>query len=210
MSNFNIEMIVIDNAGFQFIDSCNENKLFMDSKIDMKFFNFDSDAEGADYDKALKKSRQEYNKEDKKICFKQVFTTDWIRRANEHLQARIDHKRIWFASRVQSDGEAFNKYSNVNVTLNNIGEPSLLDFIEAQDALVYQTKRQCALVEVTSTARGHQTFDLPLHLRKSSSANRARKDNYTTLMLANWGIKCYYDMMAAPAEEQETFVPRML
>jgi hypothetical protein len=29
-------------------------------------------------------------------------------------------------------------------------------------------------------------------------------------VLANWGIKCYYDMMAAPAEEQETFVPRML
>jgi len=210
MSNFNIEMIVIDNAGFQFIDSCNENKLFMDSKINMKFFDFDSDAEGVDYDKALKKSRREYNKENKKICFKQVFTTDFIRRANEHLQARIDHKRIWFASRVQSDGEAFNKYSNVNVTLKNVGEPSLLDFIEAQDALVYQTKRQCALVEVTSTARGHQTFDLPLHLRKSTSANRARKDNYTTLMLANWATKCYYDMMAAPAEEPETFTPRML
>ena len=210
MTHFNIEMICIDNAGFQFIDSCNENALFKSDKINLKFFEFDSDAEGADYDKGIRKSRREYNKQDGKVCFKQVFTTDFIRKSNEHLQARIDHKKIWFASRVQSNEAAFNVYSNSKVKLDHVNEPSLLDFIENQDALVYQTKKQCALVEVMSTARGSQTFDLPLHLRKSTSANRARKDNYTTLMLANWAIKCYYDMMATPAEEPQTFVPRML
>ena len=66
--------------------------------------------------------------------------------------------------------------------------------IEAQDDLVYQTKKQCALVEVKSTAKGTQSFDLPQHLRRSNSANRARKDNYTTLMLGNWAVKAYNDM----------------
>ena len=34
---------------------------------------------------------------------------------------------------------------------------------------------------MTTTSRGTQSFDLPSHLRKSTSVNRARKDNYTTL-----------------------------
>ena len=46
-------MICIDNAGYQFIDSCNENGLFKNDKIELKFFEFRSDLEGADYDKEL-------------------------------------------------------------------------------------------------------------------------------------------------------------
>ena len=66
---------------------------------------------------------------------------------------------------------------------------------------MYQTKKQCALIEV-STAKGTQTFDLPQHLR-STSANRARRDNYTTLMLANWAVKCYFEMQ----HNKEDFLP---
>ena len=84
---------------------------------------------------------------------------------------------------------------------------SKLDYLEAQDDLIYKTKKQCALVEVKTTAKGTQTFDLPQHLKRSTSANRARKDNYTTLMLSNWALKSYYEMMQAPKEENNTFVP---
>jgi hypothetical protein len=210
IKNFDLEMIVIDNAGYQFIDSCNENGLFKNAKIELKFFDFNSDAEGEDYDKMLVKSRRAYNKENGAICFKQVFTSDFIRRANEHLQANIDHKRIWFASKAVANEKAFNKYSSQRITLKHTGEKSLIELIEGQDALIYQTKKQCALVEVKTTARGTQTFDLPQHLKRSTSASRARKDNYTTLMLSNWGIKCYYDMMGMPKEDIGTFVPRML
>jgi len=89
---------------------------------------------------------------------------------------------------------------------NDIGE-----IIETQDDLIYQTKKQCALVEVKSTAKGTQSFDLPQHLRRSNSANRARKDNYTTLMLSNWAVKAYNDMRKIKVEEvNTTFVPRMI
>jgi len=127
------------------------------------------------------------------------------------LQAAIDHKKIWFASKTIANPEAFNKYSSQRVTLKHIPEPTVLEFIESQDALVYQTKRQCTLVEVKTTARGTQTFDLPQHLKRSTSASRARKDNYTTLMLANWASRCYFGMMAKPVEDNVgTFVPRMI
>ncbi len=211
VKNFNLEMIVIDNAGYQFIDSCNENGLFKNDKIELKFFDFRSDLDGADYDKELISARRMYNKENGTICFKQVFASEWLRKANEHLQAAIDHKKIWFASKTVAHPEAFNKYSSQRVTIKNIPEPTILEFIESQDAMVYQTKKQCTLVEVKTTARGTQTFDLPQHLKRSTSANRARKDNYTTLMLSNWGTKCYFDMMAKPIEDNTgTFVPRMI
>jgi hypothetical protein len=209
VTSFNLVMIVIDNAGYQFIDSCNESELFEKIK-DIRFIDFESDKEGLDYDAQVRQARRKYNLEDKKICFKQNFSTNFIRKANEQLQADIDHKRIWFASRATANGSVFDSMSRERVSVKMTGHDSLLDLIEFQDSWVYETKKQCALVEVKSTAKGTQTFDLPLHLKRSSSANRARKDNYTTLMLANWGLKSYNDIMKHKEEDMATFIPRLI
>ena len=211
LTNFNIEMICIDNAGFQFIDSCNESELFINSKMNLSFFDFDSNKEGPSYEKETRKVRREYNKESGKIVFKQIFGSDWLRKANEHLQACIDHKKIWFSSKTVANPSEFNKQSAYSVPIKYTGAENILDLIETQDDLIYQTKKQCALVEVKSTARGTQTFDLPQHLKRSTSANRARKDNYTTLMLANWSLKCYYDIMKVKKDDfGVTFNPIMI
>ena len=206
--SFNLEMIIIDNAGYQFLDSCNENSSFV--KKQMKFFDFDSDKEGVDQEKMLRKARRLYNKQDGVKCFKQMFTTNFIRNANEYLQACIDHKKLWFASRLSPAPDAFNRATNQNLKLKFKNGESILDLIENQDNLIYQVKKQCTLIEVRSTAKGVQTFDLPQHLKRDTTQNRARRDNYTTLMLGNWAVKCYYDMMAKPKEETATFMPKML
>ena len=159
----------------------------------------------------LRKARRQYNKESGKKCIKQVFTSNWIRKANEHLKTCIDYKRIWFASRITANSQAFDKAINTHVDTNLLNAPTLLELTEMQDDLIYQTKKQCALVEVKTTARGTQTFDLPLHLKKSTSATRARKDNYTTLMLGAWATKVYFDIMSDKGQtEGETFTPIML
>jgi len=205
---FDFEMICIDNAGFQFIDSCNESGLFIK---DLHFFEFNSDAEGVNYEKEIRRARKEYNKQDGKICFKQVFTSNWLRKANEYLQASIDHKRLWFASKATASTEAFNKMTNQKIDFKYKMGETILDLVEEQDNLVYQTKKQCALIEVKSTAKGTQTFDLPQHLKRNTSASRARRDNYTTLMIGNWALKCYHDMMSAEEESpDETFTPMMI
>jgi hypothetical protein len=208
VKNFNLEMVIIDNAGYQFIDSANASKLFKEAGMKIEFFDFDSNKEDKDYSKELIKAKRLYNRTSRNICFKQVFTSDFIRRANEHLQACIDHKKIWFASSTAASASSFNDYASAKVNLAHVNEPSILDFIEVQDALIHQTKKQCALVEVKSTAKGTQTFDLPQHLKRSTSSQRARKDNYTTLMLANWGIKCYYDILRVQKGNfDDTFTP---
>jgi len=207
-TNFDLEMVIIDNAGYQFIDSANASKLFKEAGIKIEFFDFDSNKEDKDYSKELIRAKRLYNKTSRNICFKQVFTSDFIRRGNEDLQARIDHKKIWFASATAANASSFNEYVTAKVNTNHIGEPTILDFIEVQDALIHQTKKQCALVEVKSTAKGTQTFDLPQHLKRSSSPQRARKDNYTTLMLANWASRCYYDILRVQKGNfDDTFTP---
>ena len=211
LTNFNIEIICIDNAGFGFIDSCNESELFSSANLNLSFFDFDTNKEGINYTKELRSARRNYNKESGKIVFKQIFGSEWLRKANEHLQASIDHKKIWFASRTTANAAEFNRQTSIKVPINYTDAENMLDLIEIQDDLIYQTKKQCAMVEVKSTIRGTQSFDLPQHLKRSTSATRARKDNYTTLMLANWTLKCYYEMMEIDKDAaNDTFNPIMI
>jgi hypothetical protein len=211
VTHFNIILLIIDNAGYQFIDSANEAELFRDSKINLKFFDFNSDKKGNDYQKVLLNAKRQYNKKEGAICFKQLFSTTFLREANEYLQASIDHKRIWFGSRSAACGSFFDKVSSQAVPLKLMPYENKGDLIEFQDDMIYQTKKQCALVEVKTTAKGVQTFDLPQHLKRSTSSNRARKDNYTTLMLGNWAVKCYNDIKNTKQEQiNHTFTPRML
>jgi hypothetical protein len=177
----------------------------------LKVIDFDSNKEGVDYLKEVRDLKSTYNKEGRRIVFNQVFSSDWIRKANELLQANIDYKKVWFASRTTANGSEFDKQSMSKVNLDYACEENLGEFIETQDNLVYQVKKQCALVEVKTTSRGTQTFDLPQHLKRNTSAGRARKDNYTGLLLANWGVKCYFDMMNYKLDDAAaTFTPRMV
>jgi hypothetical protein len=207
---FDFDLICIDNAGFQFIDSCNETKWFQNDRINLKFIDFNSDKEGLGYETEIKELKKQYNKSEGKIVFKQNFSSAFIRKANEHLQAAIDHKKIWFASKTTANSGEFERTVDKKIKTTFTGHETVLDLIEHQDNLIFQTKRQCALIEVKSTAKGTQTFDLPQHLKRSTSATRARKDNYTTLMLANWAMKCYFDMQKAEEPQYFTFTPRMV
>ena len=217
MTHFNIVFIILDNAGADtFLSACNNSELFKKSKIDIKILDINTELEGQEYEAMIRQAKNQYNLEDKRIAFNQVFTANFVRKANEYLQACIDYKRVWFASRTASDEGAFNDAVNLNIPIELMKSEdkkdwTILDFIENQDDFIYQTKRQCVLVEHSSTARGTQSFDLPQHLKRSSSANKARKDNYSAFMLANWALKCYYDIMQTQTIQQPpTFSPIMV
>ena len=209
LQNFNIVFATIDNAGSQFIDSANESKYFQSTPI--SFFDFNSEKDGLEYQAQLRKAKTELNQTSGRIFYKQIFTSTFLRKANEYLQSCIDHRRVWFASRTTANEGAFTKATSARFDLQHTKHDSLLDLIEFQDSLVYSTKKQCALVEVKTTAMGHQSFDLPQHLKRSTSANKARKDNYTTLMLGVWAVRCYFDMMSSEdIKIPETFSPIMI
>ena len=83
-----------------------------------------------------------------------------------------------------------------------------MDFVENLKDNVEMIKTQCALIEVTTTPQGTQTFDLPANLKRQRGANKCRRDSYSAMVLGNWGLQIYRDMLSMPvASVQSTFAP---
>lgn len=131
-------------------------------------------------------------------------TSAWIRLANESLQSAFDHKRIFFAGAAMNDDYNNQRKSRVPIEQlkfirNDPNEKGgngarMIDFVEHQKDMMDLIKVQCALIQITTSVQGTQSFDLPPNLRKQSGADKARKDSYSALVLGNWMMNIYYDM----------------
>lgn len=211
LSSFNIVAILIDNAGYQFLDSANESELFTRDKINIKTIDVDISADGDALVEELKSAKKLYNKTIWRIAFRQVFSkNDFIRISNETLQGCIDYKKIWFAAKAQAHASTFNAFIGFTIdeaVYNVVEVESKDEFIEHVGFMIDVTKKECALIEVSSNARGTQTFDLPSHLNNEKGAERARRDNYTSLLLATWMMKTWFEMRKLPQETAQTFTP---
>ena len=72
-------------------------------------------------------------------------------------------------------------------------------------------KVQCALIQITTSIQGTQSFDLPPSLRKQKGADKARKDSYSALVLGNWFMNVYYDMNSENITDVQTsFTPMFI
>jgi hypothetical protein len=220
LNHFNVVGVVGDyNGGVQFLNSCNESEIF--KKANMKIDCFDADFDNPqEYNAALKDARNQYNLETRKIAFLRKPSSSWIRSANEMLQAAFDHKKIWFAGSALDDDYTRQKMAIIpieDITFSKINEDNdmsakQIDFIEHIKDMVDMIKVQCALIQVSTTANGSQSFDLPSNLKKQRNADKARKDSYSALVLGNWMMNIYYDMMATPQQNnvQATFTPMFI
>jgi hypothetical protein len=219
LNSFNIISIVGDyNGGVQFLNSANESELFKKEKLEIK--TFDADFENLqDYNQAIKDCRNQYNLTTKRICHLRKPTTSWIRFANELLQSAFDHKKILFAGAAMNDSYSRERGKQIPIEtlkfLKGGGEEKekgakMIDFIEHQKDMIDLTKAECALIQPSTSATGTQTFDLPTNLKGQKGADRARKDSYSALVLANWMMTVYYDMMDRPEEKPFVFTPMFI
>lgn len=219
LTHFNVVSIVGDyNGGVQFLNSCNESEVFKKAGIKIECLDVDFD-NPQEYTSALRAARNQYNIETKKIAFLRKPSSYWIRVANEMLQAAFDHKRIWFAGAALDDD--YSKQRSASIPMEEITfckaddekdmSAKKIDFIEHLKDMVDMTKVQCALIQVSTTANGTQSFDLPSNLKKQRNADKARKDSYSALVLGNWMMNVYFDMISAPVENtQSTFTPMFI
>jgi hypothetical protein len=217
LTNFNIEIIAIDHAGYQFIESANESEIFRSSNLNLKIFEFSAEKDGQDYLDQLKEARKNYNKHDQKIVFTQYMTVDYHVKANEWLQACISYKKIWFGGSIKANPDAFDRAINVKINNNLIdiekldsGETFMGYFIDNQEYLIKQTQYQCAAIEVKVSSKGVQSFDLPLIIKRDRSPTKMRRDSFTSLVLATWAMKCYGDILNTNIQTYAaTFEPMM-
>jgi hypothetical protein len=222
LKSFNIVSMVGDyNGGVQFINACNESKLFKDTNINIKMLTPDFD-KPEEYENNLREAKVEYNISENKYCILRKPTSQWIRRANELLQANFDHKRIWFASRAMDDDYHDQTKKKIPIQkLKFLGRmeqeekqskgAKMIDFVEHQQDMINLTKAECALIQIKTSPQGMQTFDLPDALKRTSGPNKARKDSYSALVLGNWMVKIYYDIMRSEGKrEAQTFTPMFI
>jgi hypothetical protein len=215
LKNFDFHYIIIDNAGGpKFItDSCS---LLRDMPA-LQIFEHDF----LNGEEGLRLSRSNYNYINKKIVHSQVFGINgWLRLANETLQANIEHKRLRFASRIFLDRdlarivndelpmkEIFYR-DNIDTRLSVKGLKE--DFADHLNMMLEQTKKELTMIEVSTNAAGHQTFDLPKNVKMNTGPTRARRDSYTALLLANWGMTCYYKLKEEEEEDYQIFTPKWI
>jgi len=167
-------------------------------------------------------AKGQYNKKDYKYLILRKPSSDWIRRANELLQSNFDHKRIWFGSRALED--SYNKQRAKKIPIGKLkfirladdvdkqsDGAKMIDFIEHQYDMINLTKNQCALIQITTSPQGTQTFGLPQELRRQSGPDKARKDSYSALILGSWMTKIFYDMNNIQHQQiQGTFSPMFI
>lgn len=217
LQSFNVIGICGDyNGGVQFISSCNESEIFKKAGIEIKMIEAELDKPEQYWDDLLL-MKQEYDLASKRICILRKPSSNWIRSANEMLQASIDHKRILFASRAIDDD--FITQRNKKVPIEELKwdlqqvkgsvDAMKIDFIDHQKTIIELTKSECANIEVISNPQGSQSFQLPQNVRRQTGPNRARKDSYSALVLCNWFNKVFFDMGSVKADKKPDagFVP---
>lgn len=222
LENFNIVWIACDTTqgdNFDFINTANESAIFKERKLHLNAIEANFNQE--DYGAIIQEVHKSYSLTNKRIAQKQSFTSAFQRAANEYLQACYDCKGIWFAGEAKSIENKISEYSGLKLDILDKHSyfrsqeekgSKIYDFIEWQDSLINLTKKECVLIEVSTSAQGNQSFDLPQSMRRNkTNPKRPRKDNYSSLLLANWALRIYLEATSMPVEEENTtFEPMLL
>lgn len=217
LSKFNVVYIAVDASSGDnatIINICNESELFKQKKIQLNPIEADFGTEGfADIVKQVKKS---YNPDSlvRRIVQQQSFHGSFQKAANEHLRACFDRHLLLFASHAQSVPDAMPMLASQDImgihrshpefASDDGGGSNMYEFINTQDSLIDLVKKECALIEVSQTAQGHQSFDLPHHMTRSrKNIHRVRRDSYSALLVGVWGLKIFLESQELPNEVQE-------
>jgi hypothetical protein len=227
LENFNVVFIIGDYMGsVQFFATFNESDAVKKKGLELKIIEGISFDDSEKYHEELPKLKDLYNLADRRIVYLKYASSGWIRYANELLAANIDHKKIWFANDPRNSEGIYKERLESNVNIENLifdrkghiigeGEKTnavkIIDLIEISYDNIRATKVQTALVQITTSAQGTQSFDLPVELKKQKGPNRPRKDSYSALVLGNWAFKIFSDMEKYDGvRASNTFVPFMI
>lgn len=225
LKKFNIVYVVIDSTGGEnvdFLKICNESEYFKSRKMELN--SIDAEFAKENFDETVKAVVRSYNADSsiRRIVHNQYFSSSIIKAGNDHLRACFEQRTVMFASKAASVPDAVSHMSQSDVlNIHNVhpeyhddeveGSSSMYEFIVYQDAMIDLVKKECALIEVSASPLGHLTYDLPHHMtRNRKNINRNRKDSYSALWLAAWGMKIYLAAQELPPPEDDSFVPVMM
>ncbi len=218
---FNIVYIALDTSqgdNMDFLSVCNSSQQFNARGLRLEAINADFGRE--DYKEIAKEVRRGYNLNKKQIVQNQSFHPAFIGAANDHLQALTESRNIRFASKaagIEGQPEMMKKQDVCNIDTRHSlftefkDDETMYTFIEYQDGLMDLTKMEMSAIQVSVTDLGTRRFGLPRHHRHVKTKNRVRKDNYSSLLLASWGLLIYLESKDLPPQEfTNTFLATLI
>ena len=221
LKNFNVVYLAFDATqgdNITFINTCNESEIFKKAKVEL--LPIEADFGKEDQSEIAKQVKQKYNKTQNKIVQPQVFHSAFQGAAHDYLQSCVDFGNIVFAGKaearehqseimkMQEIGNIYKIHSLFNE--NKDGDP-FYNFIQYQDYLMDLTRTEMTMIQVSVSQLGNRSFDIPAAFKMAKSANRLRRDNVSSLILANWALKIYIDSQMLPQEDIfTTFEPRLI
>lgn len=195
MTHFNIVYYILDNAaGPRFISDAEQFLGGLPRNLKEIPDTF------LDGDEGLREARKVFSSGGN--LHYQVFNRGgWIRLANEILQSNIERKKIMFGGRIGDKSEQYTKSQIIPIEdlefapdCESNHDGKMMDFIDHLNSMVDLTKKELTLIEVDTNPSGHQTFDLPSNLKSTQGPNKVRRDSYTALLLASYGMHCYFQL----------------
>lgn len=212
IKNFKIVYIAIDSSqgDNEFITSANNSQLFKQNKINL--IEIEADFKKDDQADTPSQIKYSYNLTEGRIVQKQPFTSAFQKSANEYLQGSFDFKRIVFAGKLTAheteSSVALDKDISFIKEHEFYKDYSINQFVEWQDTLMDKLKQQCAMIEVSTSTLGNQSWDLPANFRRSKNPDRMRKDGYSALLLMNYACKLFLASKEIVQEDTpDTFTP---
>lgn len=201
LTHFNIVYLALDASQgdeVEFVNSCNQSRLFQERNL--RLLPIEADFTREDYRDLPVQIKRSYNRTEGRIVQKQQFHSQFQRAANEYLQACFDHKNIYFAGKIAANSAASTAAMGLDFSMiqkhEEFADMSVSEIISHQDYLVDLTRKECAMIQVKTSDLGTMSFGLPTNLKRTSGANKARKDSYSALLIANWAVKMYTEAMA--------------
>ncbi len=215
LRNFNIIFIIIDGTSTdaQFLKDFNESQIAKENNIKLGFLDVDFEVGSEGYVQELKKAREQWSLEGKRIVYKFIASSSSNRRMAEILQAQINARRVWFGSKISQNKEAFSLYSKFQMPYEfkdrkGRSYEGILEFLTDQDDYCRFVIDELALIQVKISNSGSQSFELPDYCKRTEDPDRPRKDHFSTLAMGTYAMKVIwdlYDLESSPAPT--AFVP---
>lgn len=212
--HFNVVYIGIDASQgdeVEFINSCNQSKLFKDARIELS--GIEADFKKDSFIDVPTQVKRGYNQTTGVIVQKQPFTSPFQKAANEYMQGCFDHKGILFAGKLAANSSAAGRAMGTDLSMlqhhEEFKDMTPSQIIDHQDYLLDLTRKECSMIQVRSTTLGTNSYDLPQNLRRTSGPNRVRKDSYSALLLCNWCVKIFIEAMTVEVQSGPPDFPYM-
>lgn len=222
--SFNIIYICMDSTqgtNSDFMNICNESEYFKSRKMQLN--PIEAEFTNANFSEIAQQVKKSYNSDSSvnRIVQQQYFSSAFIKAANEYMRAAFDQNALFFASHAKSIPNAVPIMCEQDVLgihrthpeyAEEEGSGNMYEFVNYQDSMIEQVKKECSMIEITASPLGNLTFDMPSHMtRNRKNENRLRKDNYSALLLANWALKIYLAAMEITVlPEEDSFTPRFV